>query len=174
MIQVLTKQQASPAIMDHTTMSSFIRLAVEEATHLDRSFYYPNSNFWHMPGTKEADGTKFCTVCFAGAVIANRIPATIGIGIPKDLRDLGLEPMEINRIQALDMLRCGDVIGAMSHMHLDSPYTESQRAKLIGLQHQIDQGRPAAVDPDFAGWEEFDQFLTTMDWLAEKLEQAGL
>lgn len=168
----------SKTIGDYTDLSAFIKAAVAEASSLDRDFYSPNANNWHVPASFAAlDHFKQgCVVCFAGAMLANMLPSSITVTDLQNIRSFQLGESAIARLGALDAIRCGDLVSAYTsfvNANVEQP-TESQRAKLIGLQAQIDGGLIPIDHPEFVGWEQFDAFLTSMTRIADKLEAAGL
>ena len=161
-----------PTNRDCPTMSSFLRNAVGKARGLDRDFYSPNAKYWHTP-IFESDGRLGCVVCFSGALLANLVPPDIKVEDTHAMRDFDIPLPLLHRIIALDFLRVGDLITAVCHMSLLSPLTTSQRAKLVGLQTEIDTS-PFIRNQSFVGWKSFDQFLGSMDTLAGRLEAIGI
>ena len=172
-----TRNRAGPCdskgVMEYSTLSSFIRAAVTDARGINREFYSPNARFWHT-ATNNKDRQNGCLVCFAGAVLANMIPATITIHDINGLLDLDMPRPAINRLVALDFVRCGDLVGAIGHMNFTEPFTPSQKAQLVGLQQQLDGHRNAIWHTQFVGWRDFDEFLVSMEVIANQLEAIRL
>lgn len=161
--------------MDHDKLSSWIRAAVTDSRGIDREAYSPNANNWHVTGTDARTDKKCCIVCFAGAVLTNHLPFNANI---LDLEDMGkrfdFSKANLSRFYALDFIRCGDVIAAMAEMSLTPVPTNEQMTALAALQADIDAGKVAIQSSQFVGWDRFDEFLTSMETIAERLEAIGL
>ena len=55
------------------TLSSLIRLAIDDARKLNRNVYAPLYSAWHAPD--DTQSPQVCNICLAGAVIAGTLQA---------------------------------------------------------------------------------------------------
>lgn len=75
---------------------------------------------WHST-YQYLDGTKVCSVCFAGAVMVQslNIPSTISV-VPSDQGSGLFTKKDIQKLEALDFFREGYNVDAFEEMGLDS------------------------------------------------------
>jgi hypothetical protein len=135
------------------TLSGLLRLAVADAQKCANDpRYVLQMGSWHEPGLKR------CSVCMAGAVMAQSLNTQLhAVAFPEDYDDSEYALM------AIDEMRCGDVLGA---------------ASTLGLMPNADQevalckaGQEVRADFDVvAGRASWDTYLKA----ATILEKAGL
>jgi hypothetical protein len=134
------------------TLSGLLRLAVADAQKCANDpRYVLQMGSWHEPGLKR------CSVCMAGAVMAQSLNADPRIQVlPEDYQD------EYD-LMAIDEMRCGDMLGAASTLGL-MPNADQEVALFKAEQE---------VRADFdvvAGRASWDTYLKA----ATILEKAGL
>ena len=164
----------------HTKLSELIRDSAKDAMQVDHSKYTPHYKYWHYP--QPLGG---CAICFAGAVIAGRIPKTFTLLSPADLTHCHrcgsprpffnekFTEYEIDQLGALESVRKGDLRYAWERLHVPlDETTVTQRRRLGELELKI------AVNLDrwipqryFSNWTDFDEFLVSMESLATALEE---
>jgi hypothetical protein len=143
------------------TLHEVLRLALDDFTAvLGDARYSINLNAWHVPSGR-------CEICLAGSVIARSLGAPVDLWLnPDDFTD----DIEV-RLMALDNLRSGNVLGAVSHLYGESPARTHVAAELTGKYSRI--LRRFAVDPVVTS-ERAAGFIAIMHGMLVDLEEAGL
>jgi len=132
------------------TLSGLLACAIDDARQLDRSLYLPYAGEWHV------QQQNLCQVCLSGAVMASSLEAD-----PlKELSPSDFPQDAMNKLFALNRMRCGDWITAWHHLYGGSPsLTVSNR--LLEL--------PQPQYCHFDGWEHFEAHLRCLEALVPHL-----
>lgn len=178
-----------------STMSALLRVANNDMRSLDRNRYLPHSGDWHHPYFKGE--SRFCTVCYAGAVMAGTLNADWTQRFtPGEMTKAGIISRNDSRkLLSIDSLRVGNVGFAAGKFFYVEPFnweknkklTREIIAKLMSSEDgafEVRDGsktdlqlytwsRPLACGY-FKTWNDADKFLASMDVLADDLENVGL
>lgn len=141
-------QKPDPVLPDKP--SALIRVALADLRAVEKNpLYDVNMDFWHMPAV---DPTDTCSVCFAGAVMAQRL----GIDITDSAGPLDFEQKTFDKLTGLNYFRQGKIEGALEMMEIDRP-------------HGIKRHMPVVPYED-----DSEQFHEDMQEIATYLEDIGL
>ena len=156
--------------------SDLIRLATNDARHLNRAYYIPDSGLWHAPD-QDTGGKVSCLISFSGAVMARSLNAS-------DFNPLSTTPeMFFNpdsaRLKFLDCIERGKTTEALSHMGAGySPDANEDAIAEIDELRKTDArfrtGDDTNIILGYLDWATFDQFLVLMERIADIFEKHGL
>lgn len=163
----------------YTKLSTLLRDAISEALQVDQDLYRPDFSEWHTPRPAVEEP---CGICFAGAVLAGKIPQTYRVLMLSDLTsriDGQFSEQDIRHLRALDEIRVGELCLAWQQLHVPPlETTESQLAALKALE--IKRSNPSEnadtwLDfSQFINWDQFIAFLGHMQVLAKELDDIGM
>lgn len=114
--------------------------------------YVIDMSCWHDPNTG-VSGTRSdrCSICFAGAAMGR-----LGVGPDSETDPEKFGEPNTSRLRALDDFRCGSVVDALARLGINHP-------KGLRYSYRIPDYRLNAP-----------AFHKKMNWLADRLEKAGL
>ena len=144
-------------------MSKLLRVAISDMEQLDPIAYRFNHEHWHRP----SDDKTYCTVCFAGAVMAGTLQADRGKQYIPESYGYGSVS---DALHALDSLRYGSFYEALKFLSISLyDLSEKQRQTIYRLE--------CAPDCEWAKFrdrQEAELFLAHIRTVADELESVGL
>lgn len=155
------------------TLSALLRLAVEDARKLDRTKYEPLYSCWHYPPAVQIPTgiQPPCRVCTAGALIAG----TLGYAPDRSFEFSGSYRITFApddyRLMAVERVRQGNVPSALVEMK-HSRTVAGEPPLPVFIAREWEDWKPRARA--FKDWIAFDEHLSSIEELAERLERAGL
>ena len=152
-------------------LSDLITLATADARNLDRTRYLPLAQAWHRgyPETPGAPPVR-CNVCLAGCMIAGTLEARcaddVRVGNPTGDRTRAITIDDADwryAIYSVDAARQGLLLGALVTLgHI----VDAKTTRRLGEIPPPDQNT-------FAGWNEFDIHLASLEDRVTRLRRMG-
>jgi hypothetical protein len=150
------------------TLSGLIFVGLKDLEKAERSPRYKvDMGKWHEP----SDTGKFCSVCFAGAVMAGTLGASPLANMEKDAFWDGIE----DKLEALDDLRTGFVSDAAGCLYRIGVITIGTRERAHEFEFGSDTAtqNPLCIIPDYTPRTRA-KFHAAMKKLADALKKANL
>ena len=149
------------------TLHELVGLAIRDCKSLDRKAFFPEAQDWHEAVLRYDEKEYICHGCFAGAVMAGTLAVPV---------DITCEAWDFSRLwakalAALDLVRAGEHYDAYEELlgaHGKS-YCDISDTIAMGL-HAI----AAPPESSFRGWDEFDEFLHGMEYVAAEFRKLGV